>query len=164
MSRKPLSDLEHSLRGTRPTRAKPVEPSKVPAGRPKMPTHLSEAAQKEWRRILPILTERSTLSRADSTALGIYCEQYARWVAAKHQVETEGATITSVVLDAKGNPHSTTKLHPALKIVDQCEKSLRNLMREFGCTPQSRESIKPAREPEPPAGTTVFDLLNKGKS
>jgi len=41
---------------------------------------------------------------------------------------------------------SSTKIHPALKIAENCERSLRACLREFGLTPQSREKVKPARD------------------
>ena len=148
MGRKRISNEEHALRGTKPAPATETEPSQVMKARPKMPSHLSPEARREWRRILPLLEERNVLSRADSTALGIYCETFARWVAAKKQISEEGITKVTQALDRNGSPITSTKIHPALKIAENCERSLRACLREFGLTPQSREKVKPTRKPE----------------
>jgi P27 family predicted phage terminase small subunit len=148
MGRNRLSNAEHALRGTKASPVTEPEVSQVLKARPKMPSHLSPEARREWRRILPLLEERNVLSRADSTALGIYCETFARWVAAKKQISVEGITKTTQVLDRNGAIATSTKIHPALKIAENCERSLRACLREFGLTPQSREKVKPTRKTE----------------
>jgi P27 family predicted phage terminase small subunit len=50
-----------------------------------MPKTLTPAAKREWKRIVPLLEERGTLSRADSTAMTLYCETWARWQEAQQE-------------------------------------------------------------------------------
>jgi len=126
-----------------------------------MPGHLSEEARKAWRSLVALLEERGTLSRADSMALSIWAETQARWVAAKADVEKYGIVIESNVLDSNGRAVITRKPNPALRTVEQCEKSLRALAREFGCTPGSRERVKPAKPQESDAPVSAFDILRK---
>jgi P27 family predicted phage terminase small subunit len=126
------------------------KPSQVTAGRPKQPDHLSEAAKKEWRRIIPLLEQRGTLSKADSAVLALYCETHARWLQAKQEVATHGLMIEATVLDSAGEQVTTRKANPALKVAENTERSLRAFLREFGMTPGTRERVKPAKAEEKP--------------
>src|ERR1700761_728449 len=97
-----LSDAEHALHGTKPHKTTVKTVSAVAASRPKMPSHLTPEARKEWKRILPLLEKRATLTEADASALSLYCETFARWVLAKKDVAENGLTITTTVLDGHG--------------------------------------------------------------
>jgi P27 family predicted phage terminase small subunit len=110
-----------------------------------MPDHLSEEAKREWRRIIPLLEQRGTLSRADGASIALYCETHARWLQAKGDVAAHGIIVETTVLDRSGEQVTTRKQNPALKIAENAERSLRAFLREFGMTPQSRERVKPAK-------------------
>ncbi len=127
-----------------------------------MPEHLSPEARKAWRGLVKLLEERGTLSRADSMVLSIWAETQARWVAAKAELAKYGIVIETSVLDSNGAPVVSRKPNPALRTVEQCEKSLRALAREFGCTPNSRERVKPAK-PVEEKPESIFDLMQKEK-
>ncbi len=163
MARPRKSEELHKLQGTKPHPSTAKTHSDVPAARPKMPSHLSPEARKAWHGLVKLLEERGTLSRADSMALAIWAETQARWVAAKAELAKYGIVIETSVLDSNGQSVTSRKPNPALRTVEQCEKSLRALAREFGCTPQSRERVKPAKpvEEEKPLG--AFDLLKQAK-
>ncbi len=113
-----------------------------------MPSHLSPEARKAWHGLVKLLEERGTLSRADSMILSIWAETQARWIQAKADVAKYGIVVESTVLDSNGTAVTARKTNPALRTLENCEKSLRALAREFGCTPQSRERVKPARPVE----------------
>lgn len=140
------SDELHALHGTRPRKSTAKVESVLPAAIPTMPAHLTVEARKEWRRLLPLLAERGSLTPADSAALALYCETFSRWLLAKKDVAENGLTVTTTVLDSSGNPISNRKVNPALRIVETCERSLRNFLREFGLTPATRERVLPARK------------------
>jgi P27 family predicted phage terminase small subunit len=148
MSRTPLSEEEHRLRGSRPTRAKPEEPSQVLTGRPKRPSYLSPEARKEWNRIVPMLAERGTLSRADSAVLEIYCETKSRWVAAQREIQEQGLMVTTTTLDRNGAAVTSRKINSVVRVAAECERSLRTFLIQFGMTPQSREKVKPTKKSE----------------
>jgi len=67
------------------------------------------------------------------------------------------------VLDSNGAAVITRKPNPALRTVEQCEKNLRAMAREFGCTPQSRERVKPAKPVEEKQPPSAFELMTKAK-
>jgi P27 family predicted phage terminase small subunit len=144
MGRMRLPDSHHDLVGSKYRDRH--EPSQIAAGRPKQPDHLCADAKKEWRRIIPLLEQRGTLSKADSAVLAVYCETHARWLQAKSEVTEHGLMIAVTVLDSAGEQVTTRKPNPALKIAETCERSLRSFLREFGCTPQSRERVKPTKK------------------
>jgi P27 family predicted phage terminase small subunit len=163
MGRPRTPDAIHKLQGTKPHPSTAKTHSEVPAARPKMPSHLSREAQKAWRGLVRLLEERGTLSRADSMALSIWAETQARWIAAKAELATYGIVIEVTVLDSNGVAVITRKPNPALRTVEQCEKNLRAMAREFGCTPQSRERVKPAKPVEETKPLTGLDYLMKAK-
>jgi P27 family predicted phage terminase small subunit len=148
MGRPRKSEELHKLQGTKPHPSAARTHSDVPAARPKMPSHLSDEARKAWRQLIALLEERGTLSRADSMVLSIWAETQARWIQAKAELSAHGVVVETSVLDSNGAPVVSRKPNPALRTVEQCEKSLRALAREFGCTPQSRERVKPAKPAE----------------
>jgi len=162
MGRPRKPDALHSLHGTKPHPSTAQTHSDVEQARPKMPTHLSTEARKAWRQLIALLEERGTLSRADSMVLSIWAETQARWIQAKTELAAHGIVIETSVLDSNGQPVTSRKPNPALRTVEQCEKSLRALAREFGCTPQSRERVKPAK-PVEEKPENIFDMLKKTK-
>jgi P27 family predicted phage terminase small subunit len=162
MGRPRKPDHVHALQGTTPHPSVAKTHSTVEAARPKMPGHLSYEAKKAWRQLVALLEERGTLSRADSMVLSIWAETQARWVAAKEAVQKHGIVIEQIVLTSNGEPVTTRKPNPALRTVEQCEKSLRALAREFGCTPQSRTKVLPATRVEPKE-ESAWDILQKAK-
>jgi len=128
-----------------------------------MPSHLSTEARRAWRQLVVLLEERGTLSRADSMALSIWSETQARWIAAKADVSKFGIVIETSVLDSNGVAVITRKPNPALRTVEQCEKSLRAMAREFGCTPQSRERVKPAKPVEEKTESMFSKMMRESK-
>jgi P27 family predicted phage terminase small subunit len=151
MGRPRKPDRVHALQGTKPHASTAKTHSDVPAAAPRMPGHLTPEAKKEWRRILPMLLQRGSLTDGDAGALAMYCELYARWLAAKKDVQENGLTITNTVLDKNGEAVSSRKVNPSLRVAQDCEKSLRSSLRELGLTPASRGKILPAiRQEEKP--------------
>ncbi len=161
MGRPRKPDALHALQGTKPHPSTAKTHSDVPAARPKMPSHLSGEARKAWRQLIALLEERGTLSRADSMALSIWAETQARWIQAKAELAAHGITIEVTVTDNNGVAHVTRKPNPALRTCETCEKSLRALAREFGCTPQSRERVKPTKPVEEKPKDSPFSILDE---
>ncbi|GKY89888.1 phage terminase small subunit P27 family [Sinisalibacter aestuarii] len=53
---------------------------------PRCPSHLSDAARKEWRRLATPLHEAGLVTLADRAALAAYCQAWARWVEAEEHL------------------------------------------------------------------------------
>jgi P27 family predicted phage terminase small subunit len=162
MARPRASDAHLALTGGKyRDRSKTVE-SKHSADVPRMPSYLSPDARKEWRRLLPLLMERGSLTAGDAQGLALHCETFARWVSCQKKINEEGITQTVTVLDKTGEKVTRTKPHVLLKIAQDCERSLRVSLASLGLTPLSREKVIPAK-PVEEKPVTAFDLMTKAK-
>jgi P27 family predicted phage terminase small subunit len=164
MARPRLSDAHHALVGGKyRDRAKTTE-SKHSADVPKMPSYLSTGdARREWRRLLPLLTERGSLTAGDAQGLALHCETFARWIACQKQITAEGLMQTTSVLDRHGAQVTRTKPHPCLRIAMDCERSLRISLASMGLTPQSREKIVPAKPVEKEEESNFSKMMRESK-
>ena|SRR5258708_979335 len=163
MARRRLSDAEHALCGTLPSPANVPALSQIVKSKPKMPKFLSVEARKAWRQLLPQLMERGSLTALDASHLAIHCETFARWIQAQAQITAEGLTQTVTRLDSNGTAVSSTRPHIALKILQDCEKSLRASLRELGITPASRQKITPVKKTEAEDGGGILEFIAKQK-
>jgi P27 family predicted phage terminase small subunit len=163
MARPRMSDAHHALVGGKYRDRSKTTESQLPADLPKMPNYLSTDARKEWRRLLPLLMERGSLTAGDAQGLALHCETFARWVTCQKQINEEGLMQTVTVLDKHGEKVTRTKPHPCLKIAQDCERSLRVSLASMGLTPQSREKIIPAKPVEEKQPPSAFELMTKAK-
>lgn len=115
---RPLNDAEPKPRNTKP----------------KMPAHLGEKAQREWKRVVRELSAMKLLTSADADALALYCQTYQRWVEASEKIDEEGM----VVVTENGYP----VMSPYITIVNQCIRTMQRMLTEFGMTPASRARIR----------------------
>ena len=164
MARPRLSEAHHKLVGsTYRDRSKKPE-SNLSADVPKMPSYLSTGdARREWRRLLPLLTARGSLTAGDSQSLALHCETFARWIACQKQINQEGLMQTVTVLDKHGDKVTRTKPHPCLRIAQDCERSLRVSLASLGLTPQSREKIVPAKPVEKEEESNFSRMMRESK-
>lgn len=160
MARPRLADTHHELVGSKYRNRAKTE-SKLSAASPKMPSHLGTEARREWKRISPMLLQRGSLTEGDATALALYAETFARWCAAKKEIVERGLTIETTVLDKQGAAVSSRKVNPALKIAENCERSLRSFLRELGLTPATRERVLPAKPAEEKTQSILSQMRDK---
>lgn len=157
-------DEYHALTGAsdRKSRAKASE---TIAGTPRPPSWLSKPARAEFKRIVRHLTERGTLSPADGAVLAVYAVSYARFISAQKDLDEQGLRVTATALDSHGKAVEVTKDNPALRVVQQSEKTILAFLRQFGLTPATRERVKPTKPRDEDAdGVTdddVDDLIRR---
>lgn len=120
------------LRGTRKDRIPAAEPTPEP-GRIEPPAALEGEAAKEWARIVPILEGMKVLTPADSMALALYCQAFARAVEAEATIRQTGMIIRTGLGGVKTNP--------AYAIAAAARAEMLKILAEFGCTPSSRSRI-----------------------
>lgn len=129
----------------KPTRQRILEgnPSKRPlnvnepvyrVGIPKCPGHLSKEAQKEWKRIAPMLDSSGVLTDADTIPLGNLCEAYATLKKAQEQLDKTGLLVKA--------PSGYIMQSPLVSIVNSSMEMVNKLCREFGMTPSSRTRLE----------------------
>ena len=120
------------MRGSSLADGREAEPE--PSGKaPEAPAHLGEVAAAEWRRVVPILEGWGILDEADQTALGIMCEAYGEYTAARALVVKHGP----ITENAKGLPMK----HPAVLIQEGAFTRWKTLMAQFGLTPSARANL-----------------------
>lgn len=120
--------------------SEPTPPA--PERAPYAPRHLSDDAQKEWRRIVNALMDLGLYTDVDRVALEMYCQAYGDWLDAEQMVRKEGAVLVSEVT---GNAYQNPWYHVANR---EWEK-LRKMLPEFGLTPSARTRLavdKPEEE------------------
>jgi P27 family predicted phage terminase small subunit len=139
------SEFMHSLQGTKSQVA--TDAPDFPAGRPKMPHDLSPAAEAEWRRIVPKLGKRKTLTKADASSIEIYVREFARYKKVAQLAEENPLERVSW-LDTNGNEHFKTVESAASKVAAKLASSLRNFLKELSATPASRDKTKPPKVSE----------------
>jgi len=133
--------------------------SAVMQGRPKRPSSLSPEARKEFNRLVTQLEARGSLTPADGPALLLHCEIWARWLNCQKQLQKDGVVISVTFFSKDGSERTALKQHPALKIAQDCERSLRQSLHSFGMTPNSREKVTPAAPEQKPDPQSAGEIL-----
>jgi P27 family predicted phage terminase small subunit len=109
-------------------------------GEPDCPEHLDEVAQREWKRLIPILRGMRVLTTADYIALGNLCQAYSIQIKAQKQLARSGLLYKT--------RSGYVQQSPLLGIITAQTTIVNNLLREFGLTPSSRTRITVVQEPE----------------
>ena len=124
-------------------------------GVPEMPKGLRRAAQREWKLIVPELSQLGVLTVVDGKALAMYCDAYADWQEAQRDCVKHGLVLDSPVLDEENKPImiggqalTVRKVNPAFTVKSAAQKTLKSFLIEFGLTPASRTKLKIPAKPK----------------
>jgi P27 family predicted phage terminase small subunit len=117
--------------GKRPLNNREPQPKVV---RPRMPKHLDALAQKEWRRLCPMLERIGVLTEADGLALSILCVDASILQQAQESLGKTGLLSKTA---KTGMIHQS----PILNIIATTTDRVLRALREFGLTPASRTRI-----------------------
>lgn len=148
---------EHTLAATKPEWSD--EPS-FASGRPKMPKDLCPVAEAEWKRLVPKLCRRKQLTKADASALEIYCRVYARWRKVEAMAAANPLSETSW-LDKNGNEHIKVEESAASRIAARLESQMRAYLTQFSATPVSRKLTQPPKNEKPDPSKAEAALLSR---
>ena len=110
--------------------------------RPVMPRTLPDEAQKEWRRVVPVLLEMGVLTPIDRAALIRYCTAWAEWLEVQDAIARTGKLI-------KGRTERVLVRNPLLFVRRDLEQTLDYLCVQLNLTPTSR--LRNGIKHEPPA-------------
>ena len=102
-----------------------------------MPDWLSSDAAKHWPIVAKQLHDAGLLTAIDVTALGLYCEAFARWKDANARVVKYGTVVKS--------PNGYPIQSPYLAIANKAHEQMTKLLAEFGMTPSSRSRCTVAK-------------------
>ncbi len=125
-------------RGRRPINDREPKPRMIS---PKCPAYLDEEAQKEWKRLIPILRRMRILTEADGIALGNLCQAYSTMTKAQVQLAANGLLYKT--------KSGYIQQSPLLGIVNSQIEIINRLCREFGLTPSSRTRLIADRDDSP---------------
>jgi P27 family predicted phage terminase small subunit len=124
--------------GKRPLNAD--EPRPEPAI-PDCPSELSDAAQREWVRLVGELGKLRVLTRLDRAPLAAYCGAYALRAEATEAIGKFGVMIKS--------PNGFPVQSPYLSIANRQTEIMMRIASEFGFTPASRGRLSAPSPAEP---------------
>jgi P27 family predicted phage terminase small subunit len=114
---------------------------------PLAPSHLTELAKVEWRRLAPLIHAQRTLAAADLRGFELLCETLATGAMAQAAIAAEGLTVVTPM---------GARAHPAVKILEAARAGATRLLIEFGLTPRAREHVCAAPDDAP--GNAFADL------
>jgi P27 family predicted phage terminase small subunit len=106
---------------------------------PRVPSWLPAEGKEEWRRVLPLLIERGTLTAADLSVVESYCLAIGTMRRAQKAIADDGDTVAT---------KEGKKRHPAFQTLGQMMVESRRLAAELGLTPASRNKSGKAPEGE----------------
>lgn len=118
--------------GRRPFNDREPQPDVV---RPRMPKHLDKLAQREWRRLVPMLERMRVLTEADGIALANLCFDCSILQQAQEALAKTG-------LLSKSGRSGLIHQSPLLNIIASTTDRVTRSLREFGLTPSSRSRIQ----------------------
>ena len=98
------------------------------------PSHLSESASEEWRRVVDLLDAEQLWTDVDRTALEVYVEAVATFREAVKYVRSEGVMVS-------GQKAGTVVKNPAIQVARDSASVIRSLGSEFGMTPYTRMQL-----------------------
>lgn len=101
---------------------------------PSVPSWLPKEAKDEWRRVIPALRDRRTITAADLPMLESYCLAAGTVRRAQAMIAAEG--------DMVETPKGDKRRHPAFQTMFQALTESRRLAAELGLTPASRNKAK----------------------
>jgi len=117
---------------------------------PDCPDYLDDIAKAEWADACQQLADMRLLSKADKTALEMYCTTYSRWRIAQREVQEHGAIM---LVGENDYPQKT----PFATECDQMQKLIKAWLQEFAMTPASRAKLRTeVKKEETKTGTAAF--------
>jgi P27 family predicted phage terminase small subunit len=108
---------------------------------PEPPAILAGEALAEWHRVMPELARLEMAKPVDGAALASYCLTWQRIVEAQQMIDEDGILMIG--------PQGRSR-HPAVAILEQASRELRQWCSEFGFTPAAESKV--ARESDVAAG------------
>lgn len=118
---------------TRGRKAEPKPTTDAISRAPPPPKEMTAEAKAEWRRVMPVLVDRRSLSPADLAAVERYCEATGDVKIARARIKQDGEYIK--------NRLDELKRHPAFTTLRESAAEARRWAAELGLTPASRSRV-----------------------
>lgn len=117
--------------------AAPAPPPANPETLPACPGWLCAPARAEWKRVVPLLSDRGHLDGIDFAKLASYCEAFGQVQVCTAVVKRDGAFYRTST--------GMRREHPASKAKREWMAQLSGLAAEFGLSPADRRRVPPAK-------------------
>lgn len=114
----------------------PVIGQEILANAPMPPPHLSPIGKQAWIHICNELAKAGVLTTSDNMIVEMLCTTYSRLREAQSIVDRDGLVI---VIENKMGRRETVR--PEVKIVEECTKTVANLLSRLGMTPVDRSRV-----------------------
>ena len=149
----------HGNPGKRPLNTH--EPKPPPAA-PAMPHTMSSEAEREWRRVVPVLDRLGLLTKVDRGALVLYCTAYGQAIEADKMIQRHGAVL---VIEGERYRNEegevvivpTPVKNPYVAVYREAAALAKAYQVEFGLTPSARARLKSPEE----ADDSLEELLGR---
>jgi P27 family predicted phage terminase small subunit len=108
-----------------------------------MPDGLSDEAQSEWRRVIPILSEMGVLTVADGATIAGYCQSFADWIGAQADIREHGRLVKEPITSRTTGEIIGYRLkkNPAITIASEQKKAYRAFAADLGLSPAARTRV-----------------------
>ncbi len=116
------------------------QPSLPPAA-PDLPDHLDALEIKIWDTLVKQLSHIGVLQKFDEGTLSSYCGVYARMIRSKEALNEHRKKHGSDFFATDGRHGEMFRVHPAVGVIERCEKTIKALAIEFGMTPAGRKGL-----------------------
>jgi len=113
----------------------------LPPDAPAKPAHLDATEGKIWDTLVQQMGKLGRLQRFDEGTLSAYCSTYARMIRSKETLTIHRDRFKSDFYTTDGKHGEVIRMHPAIGVIERCEKILRQLAVEFGMTPSARKAM-----------------------
>ncbi|GAF77905.1 unnamed protein product [marine sediment metagenome] len=117
---------------------------------PSCPPHLKGESLKEWKRIVPLLTELGLLGQVDRAMLAQYCSAWALFIMADKHVQKGDL----VDVSESGFPFQSPWVSIRRSASEECVK----IAGHFGMSPASRTRISVILDGDKPKSSKASDL------
>lgn len=132
---------------------------------PRCPSHLSDDAKTEWKRLAPQLEELGLITGLDLAAFAMYCQAYGRWVFAERRIRELNDQAARSVKELRKQgvdvPNGDALRFPGfvqktpseyeqqsiwLQLSNKALEQTLKLAAEFGLSPSMRTKVTASRE------------------
>lgn len=134
---KGIFDPKKNIGGKEEKKGKPVL---IPE-KPNRPPHLDKLEAGIWDELVVHLNKIGSLQKCDEGTLVAYCSVYARLIRSRQELEKHRKKEKSDFYKTESTHGMFLRAHPAISIIEKCEKTIRSLAVEFGMTPAGRKGL-----------------------
>ncbi|MEC5268263.1 phage terminase small subunit P27 family [Heyndrickxia coagulans] len=94
---------------------------------------MDDVGKREYKRVTGLLNELP-IADLDRTLVAIYCNSYSKYIQATKDIDANGITM----LEADSNGSKRKKKNPAVAIMSEMSREIRNIANSLGMTIDSR--------------------------